>query len=102
MMLHKDRRVRSHASMKRIGSALVMGLIIATLPLPGAEENQANKKDIAGLQGEWSMVSGSADGQTMPDEMRKQMNRVCKGDETPTWMADRILWKARSPFNRPK
>jgi hypothetical protein len=27
------------------------------------------------------MISGSADGQPLPDEMRKQMRRVCQGDE---------------------
>src|ERR1043166_9515919 len=102
MMLHKDRRVRSHASMKRIGSALVMGLIIATLSMPGAEENHANKKDIAGLQGEWSMESGSADGQTMPDEMRKQMKRVCKGDETTTTMGGQLFMKAKITIDASK
>jgi uncharacterized protein (TIGR03067 family) len=91
--------------MKTIGSALVIGLITAALSLPGAEENQPAKKDTAGLQGEWSMVSGSADGQPMPDEMLKQMKRVCKGDETTVTMGKQIFIKAKvtiDPSKKPK
>jgi uncharacterized protein (TIGR03067 family) len=60
---------------------------------------------MAQLQGEWSMVSGSADGQPMPDELRKQMKRVCKGDETTTTMGGRMFIKAKitiDPSKKPK
>ena len=70
-----------------------------------AEENQAVKKDLALLQGEWIMVSGSADGQPMPDQMRKQMKRICKGDETTTTMAGQLFFKAKitlDPSKKPK
>ena len=63
------------------------------------------KKDLAQLQGEWSMVSGSADGQTMPEQMRKQMKRICKGDETTTTMAGQVYFKAKitiDPSKTPK
>src|SRR5829696_6125552 len=70
--------------MKTKQTALLMGLVMIAMAATGAEENPAIKKDLAPLQGEWSMVSGSANGQTMPEGMRKQMKRVCKGDETTT------------------
>jgi hypothetical protein len=91
--------------MKTIGSALAFALIIAASLLSGAEESEAVKKDIAGLQGEWSMVSGSADGQPMPEEMLKQMKRVCKGDETTTTMGGQTFIKAKitiDPSKKPR
>jgi uncharacterized protein (TIGR03067 family) len=51
------------------------------------------------------MVSGSADGQPMPDEMRNQMKRVCKGDETTTTMGGQMFLKAKitiDPSKSPK
>ena len=51
------------------------------------------------------MVSGSADGQPMPEEMRKQMKRVCKGDETTTTMGRQVFMKAKviiDPSRKPK
>jgi uncharacterized protein (TIGR03067 family) len=60
---------------------------------------------MAKLQGDWTMVSGSADGQPMPDEMRKQMKRVCKGDETTTTMGGRVFFTAKitiDPSKTPK
>ena len=70
-----------------------------------AEESDAAKKDLALLQGEWTMVSGSADGQPMPEESRKQMKRVCKGDETTTTMGGQMFLQARitiDPSKKPK
>ncbi len=67
--------------------------------------SDAVKKDLAALQGEWSMASGAADGQAMPDEMTKQMKRVCKGDETTTTMAGQMFLKAKitlDPTKKPK
>jgi len=60
---------------------------------------------MARLQGEWSMVSGSADGQPMPEQMLKQMKRVCKGDETTTTLSGRVFIKAKitiDPLKKPK
>jgi uncharacterized protein (TIGR03067 family) len=51
------------------------------------------------------MVSGSADGQPMPDSMRAQMKRVCKGDEVTITMAGRTYFKAKfsvDPAKKPK
>jgi uncharacterized protein (TIGR03067 family) len=79
-------------------------VIIAVAPSIAAEEGAA-KGDIAQLQGEWTMVSGSADGQAMPEEMRKQMKRVCKDDEATTTMGGQVFMKAKftlDPSKQPK
>src|SRR6266446_7620234 len=92
-----------HTIMKIIRIAVLIGL--ATVSSACAEENEAVKKDLALLQGEWSMVSGSADGQSMPDEMRQQMKRVCRGDETTTTIAGQVYFKAKitlDPSKKPK
>src|SRR3989442_15969705 len=91
--------------MKTFRIAFLIGLAAVAAAPAWAEENEAVTKDMAQLQGEWSMVSGSADGQPMPDEMRKQMKRVCKGDETTTTMAGQLFIKARitiDPSRKPK
>ena len=60
-----------------------------------AAEIEPGKGDLLALQGEWTMVSASADGQAMPEAMVKEMKRVCKDDETTTTMADRVYMKAK-------
>jgi len=92
--------------MKTIQSLfLVAFTTVSTISSAWAGENEAVTKDLARLQGEWSMVSGSADGQPMPDEMRKQMKRVCIGDETTTTMGGQMFIKAKitiDPSTKPK
>lgn len=85
--------------MKAIRIAVLIGL--AAVTSAWAEE----KEDLALLQGEWSMVSGSADGQPMPEDTRKKMKRVCKGDETTTTMGGQMFLKAKitiDPSKKPK
>ena len=70
-----------------------------------AADNEAAKKDVVAWQGEWSMVSGSADGQAMPANMLKEMKRICKGDEVTTTMGGRVFFKAKitlDPSKKPK
>jgi uncharacterized protein (TIGR03067 family) len=91
--------------MKTIQTILFVSLAAVTLSTVRAEESDAVKKDLALLQGEWSMVSGSADAQPMPEEMRKQMKRVCKGNETTTTMGEQVFLKAKitiDPSKKPK
>ena len=86
-------------------NAFLIGLACAAISLGAAEDNPAIKKDMAQLQGEWSMVSGTADGQSMPDDMRKQMKRVCKGDEITVTAEGEIFIKAKvsiDPSRKPK
>ena len=91
--------------MKTIRIAFLIGLVAVALAPAWAEENEAVKQDLAQLQGEWSMVSGSADGQPVPEPMLKQMKRICKGDETTTTSAGNLFFKARitiDPSKKPK
>ena len=91
--------------MKTIRSVILIGLAAVTAAPVWAAENEAVKKDLSQLQGEWSMVSGSADGQPVPDVMVKQMKRVCKGDETTTTRAGQLFFKAKitiDPSKKPK
>jgi uncharacterized protein (TIGR03067 family) len=91
--------------MRTIRIALLIGIAAAAISSAWADENKAVKKDLAQLQGEWSMVSGSADGQPMPDLLLKQMKRVCKGDEATVTMAGQTYIKAKftiDPSKKPK
>ena len=91
--------------MRTFANALLIGLAVLVISQAWAEDSDATKKDMARLQGEWSMVSGSADGQPMPAQMVKQMKRVCKGNETTTTMAGQIYIQANitlDPSKKPK
>ena len=91
--------------MKTIRTAFLIGLAALTSSMSGAEGNQAIKKDMAQLQGEWSMVSGSADGHAMPDAMRETAKRICKEDETTVTVGGQLIMKAKftiDPSKKPK
>jgi uncharacterized protein (TIGR03067 family) len=90
--------------MKSFAIALLVTLAVAK-SRGHAAETEAIAGDVAKLQGEWSMVSGSGNGQPMPDEMLKEMKRVCKGDETTVTSAGRVFMKAKftlDPSKKPK
>jgi uncharacterized protein (TIGR03067 family) len=89
--------------MKTIHLVVLIGL--AAVSLAQGAESEAAKKDQALLQGEWTMVSGSADGESMPEEMARQMKRVCTGNETLTTMGGQPYLKATfalDPSKKPK
>lgn len=91
--------------MKRYPLLFLMTLAVIPMSSVGADDNDAVKKDLAQLQGVWSMISGSADGQAMPAETAKRMKRVCKGDEATTTMSGQIYMKAKitiDPLKTPK
>ena len=87
-------RTKTNSSMKTLPTAFLIGLTVVATSTAWAEDNDAIKKDMAQLQGEWSMVSGSADGTVMPDAMREAAKRVCKGDETTVTVGAQIIMKA--------
>src|SRR6266850_5481117 len=91
--------------MKLIQKLLLIALATLTISLVRAADDEAVKKDLAQLQGEWAMVSASADGQSMSEDMLKQMKRVCKGDEITVTMGDQVFLKAKitiDPSKKPK
>jgi uncharacterized protein (TIGR03067 family) len=84
----------------------VIGLIIAVLGLvcTGAAQDDT-KKEMALLEGEWSMVSGEANGQAMPAELAKTGKRVAKDGETAITISGQVLFKAKftiDPTKKPK
>jgi uncharacterized protein (TIGR03067 family) len=87
-------------NMKRIQIAVLIGMtaVLSTW----AEGNRVAQKDLALLQGEWSMVSGTADGEPLPAEMVKQMKRVCKGDEITSTRGGRRFFKAKVTLDSSK
>ena len=65
----------------------------------------AVKKEMTLLEGDWSMVSGMADGQEMPKERVKGGKRVAKDGETTITMAGQVYFKAKfkiDPAKKPK
>ena len=81
--------------MKMMRMTFHVGLAALTLWSAFGADDDAIKKQMALLQGEWWMVSASADGKPMPDPMLRQMKRVCKGDETITTMGGQVFMKAK-------
>ncbi len=70
-----------------------------------AAEDDAVKKELAKLQGEWTMVTGVADGYPVPEEMRSTGKRVCKGDELTVTVGGELIMKAKitvDPTKSPK
>jgi uncharacterized protein (TIGR03067 family) len=74
--------------------------------LVGADDpKEAVKKELANLQGEWSMVSAQQDGQEASKDLIKCSKRVCKDDELTVTMDDRLYMKAKitiDPSKKPK
>jgi uncharacterized protein (TIGR03067 family) len=86
-------------------NALLIGLAVLAISLTGAEDNPTIKKDMAQLQGEWTMVSGERDGLPFPDELRKSFKRSAKGDEATVTMGGQLFTKAKftlDPAKKPK
>ena len=91
--------------MKTIRTTVLIAVAVAAIPLAWAEDNQAVKKEMAQLQGEWRMVSGTADGFSIPSEMIPNSKRVCKGDELTATVGGQLVMKARiaiDPSGKPK
>jgi uncharacterized protein (TIGR03067 family) len=60
------------------------------------------KKEMAKLEGEWSMVSGNASGQSLPEEAVKSGKRVCKDGETTITISGRVYFKAKVTIDSTK
>lgn len=91
--------------MKTLYLAILSAFTITVLPAKAADETDQVKKELAQLQGEWTMVSGATDGQQMSELMAKQMKRVCKGDELTVTMGGQLYFKSKitlDPSKNPK
>jgi uncharacterized protein (TIGR03067 family) len=75
------------------------------VPAVRAADDIASQADLARLQGEWSMVSGVADGYPIPEQMAKSSKRICAADVTTVTMNGELVLKARvtlDPSKTPK
>jgi uncharacterized protein (TIGR03067 family) len=82
-----------------------MTALIAVLFLARAETDEAIKKEMAQLEGEWSMVSGEIDKQPLPDDLVKNAKRVAKDGATTVTINDQVFMKAKftvDPTKKPK
>jgi uncharacterized protein (TIGR03067 family) len=82
------------------------GSLFAMLVLFGSAAAQdALLKEMTRLAGEWSMVSGEADGQAMPKELVKTGKRVAQDGETTILIGGQVYFKAKfsiDPAKKPK
>ena len=80
--------------------------VFAALVLVGpAGAEDAVKKEMALLEGEWSMVSGEADGISLPKETVRSAKRVAKDGMTTITMGGRVYFKAKfsiDPTKKPR
>ncbi len=82
----------------------VLGIALFMVVAPAGAEH-AVKKEMAQLEGEWSMVSGEADGASMPVAMVKTGKRVARDGETTISFGGQIYFKARfriDPTRKPR
>jgi uncharacterized protein (TIGR03067 family) len=78
-------------------------VLLALVAAAGAQD--AIKKEMAQLEGEWSMVSGEADGMAMPETMVRSGRRVAKDGETTITFGGQVYFKAKfsiDPAKKPK
>jgi uncharacterized protein (TIGR03067 family) len=78
---------------------------MAVLAVATSAGAQDAGKEMARLEGEWSMVSGEANGVSMPEATVKSGKRVAKEGETTIYMSGRVYFKARftiDPAKEPK
>src|SRR5262245_58246723 len=84
----------------------MMTAVFVSLFLIAADDaKDAVKKEMAKLDGEWTLVSAETDGAAMPDQQVKTMKRVCKDGVTHVTMGGQTFIKAKfvvDPAKKPK
>ena len=80
--------------------------VIAVLVVAGVVgADDAVKKEMSLLEGDWSMVSGQANGQEMPKDTVKTGKRTAKDGETTITINGQVYFKAKfaiDPTKKPK
>lgn len=70
-----------------------------------AEPTESAKKDLAALEGEWTMVSGEREGQPLDEARVKTAKRVSKDSVTTVTFGEMVFMKAKytvDPSKKPK
>jgi uncharacterized protein (TIGR03067 family) len=91
--------------MKKLLGFMIVVATTFTAIAADAEDNAAVKKDLARLQGEWSMQSATADGFELPEAMRSGFKRICKENELTVKNGDQLIMRAKitiDPSKTPK
>jgi uncharacterized protein (TIGR03067 family) len=78
--------------------ALIAVLLLGSAAVP----QDAVKKEMAQLEGEWSMVSGEANGQAMPRELVQTGKRSAKEGETAITIGGQVYFKAKFSIDSAK
>lgn len=79
-----------------------MTALVATLFAGALLAADDAKKDMAALDGEWTMVSGIANGKKLDDERVKSAKRVTKDGETTVHFGDDLYFKAKFTIDASK
>jgi uncharacterized protein (TIGR03067 family) len=85
--------------------ATVAVIAVLALVCTAAAAEDVVKKEMAQLEGEWSMQSGEADGMSMPKEMVSTGKRVAKDGVTTITIGGELYFKAKftiDPAKKPK
>jgi uncharacterized protein (TIGR03067 family) len=69
--------------------------VVCVFLLLGADKKDDAKKDMAQMEGKWSMVSGERDGQPLPDDIVSSARRVVKAGETTVTIGGELFLKAK-------
>jgi uncharacterized protein (TIGR03067 family) len=88
---------------RNMRTILAVSATLVLVAVSSAED--AVKKEMAQLEGDWSMVSGEANGQALPKEFVEGGKRVAKGGETAITIGGRVYFKATftiDPSKKPK
>jgi uncharacterized protein (TIGR03067 family) len=71
-----------------------LALLFTCVALGSRNSDDANKSDLAALQGEWQMISGETGGMQFPAESAKTGKRICKGDQVTVTFGGMMIMKA--------
>jgi uncharacterized protein (TIGR03067 family) len=89
----------------QLASRVSLFAVAVLVSLDIATAQDAAKKEMAQLDGEWAMVSGEANGMAMPMAMVSTGKRVAKDGETTISVAGQLYFKAKfsiDPTKKPK
>jgi len=83
---------------------LVLAIATWVLAAPAVARDDA-RKEMAQLEGEWSMVSGEANGVALPDATARTGKRVARDGETTISFGGQVYFKAKftiDPAKKPR
>jgi len=86
-------------------NSILLAVTLFLAPGQDAPLSDAIKKDMAALDGEWTMVSGVADGKPMESKLVRTAKRTCENGETTIRMEGHLYMMAKftiDPGKKPK